>query len=302
MSKTVDFKVIYLERNMGHGNARRRGLSECRNNLVALMDADDISLPDRFEKQLELFAKNPALSIVGGQILEFSGTPDCITGIRQVPTENDSIREYMKKRCPMNQMTVMFKKSEVERAGGYIDWYCEEDYYLWARMAFNNCVFANVPDVLVKVRVGNEMSARRGGLKYFRSEARMQGYLLDKHFIALPRYCYNLALRFAGEVLAPNYVRVKLFRFFRKAVPSDICVRSDRTVGLETKNEKFSPFSVSICVYGGDNPEWFDRALNSVIDQTVRPQEIVLVVDGPVPGAIRKVIDKYAGILKRVKD
>jgi hypothetical protein len=51
-----------------------------------------------------------------------------------------------------------------------------------------------------------------------------------------------------------------------------------------------------MCVYGGDNPEWFDTALGSVIDQTVKPNEIVLVVDGPVPDSIQNVIDKYSSI------
>ena len=53
------------------------------------------------------------------------------------------------------------------------------------------------------------------------------------------------------------------------------------------------PFSVAMCVYGGDKPEWFDEALTSVTEQTVKPDEIVLVVDGPVPESIRNVIEKH---------
>ena len=59
---------------------------------------------------------------------------------------------------------------------------------------------------------------------------------------------------------------------------------------------KYTPFSVAICVYGKDNPEWFDTALASVINQTVKPSEIVLVVDGSIPDGIQGVIDKYAEI------
>ena len=55
-------------------------------------------------------------------------------------------------------------------------------------------------------------------------------------------------------------------------------------------------FSVAMCVYGKDNPDWFDKALCSVIDQTVQPDEIVLVVDGPIPDSIQNVIDKYSKI------
>ena len=52
-------------------------------------------------------------------------------------------------------------------------------------------------------------------------------------------------------------------------------------------------FSVSMCVYGKDNPVWFKDAVNSVINQTVKPKEIVLVVDGPVPSELNEIINTY---------
>ena len=52
-------------------------------------------------------------------------------------------------------------------------------------------------------------------------------------------------------------------------------------------------FSVSMCVYGGDNAEWFSQAVNSVLNQTVQPDEIVLVVDGPVPEDLDRMICEY---------
>lgn len=290
----IDFRVFYLEKNEGHGNARRKGFSECRNEIVALMDSDDICVPTRFEKQLTFFETNPKLSIVGGQIAEFIGEVDNVVGIRQVPSQDAEIKEYMKKRCPMNQMTVMFRKKELERVGGYIDWYCEEDYYLWVRMALKRCLFANLPDILVKVRVGNEMSARRGGMKYFKSEARLQKFMLNNHIISVGQYLYNVAIRFAGEVLAPNWLRTKLFVLFRKTPKQEVCVYQNDNE--EIMKEDYMPFSVAMCVYGGDKAEWFDEALASVVNQTLKPQEIVLVVDGPIPDAIQDVIDKYSDI------
>lgn len=82
--------------------------------MIALMDADDLSVPDRFEKQLAVFVQNPSLSIVGGNIQEFIGTPDKCVGKRIVPEKDSDIKIYMKKRCPMNQVTVMFRKADVE--------------------------------------------------------------------------------------------------------------------------------------------------------------------------------------------
>lgn len=216
------FKVIRLESNRGHGEARRAGLENCSNELVALMDADDISLPNRFEKQLAAFAKDPELDIVGGNITEFQGTPDNKVGQRTVPFDDSEIKEYMKKRCPMNQVTVMFKKSSVDSVGGYIDWYCEEDYYLWLRMALSKMKFANVPDILVNVRIGEEMYGRRGGLRYFKSEAKLQKYMLKEKIIGFPTYCVNVLKRLTVQVLLPNRLRGWVFRkFARKPVETN---------------------------------------------------------------------------------
>lgn len=289
----IKFKTVYLPRNEGHGNARRISLEQCNNNIVALMDADDISYSDRFEKQLEVFINNPEIDIVGGQITEFIDEPANIIGKREVPEKDKDIKEYMKKRCPMNQVSVMFKKQFYDEVGGYIDWYCEEDYYLWIRMAEANGKFANVQDNLVNVRIGDAMSSRRGGLKYFSSEVGIQNYMLKKKIISLPRYLFNVLIRFCGEIVLTDKLRTFMFRKLRKSI---ICVTSKNDSIEEVNNllvEEYPKFSVAMCVYGGDNSKWFDVALESIINQTVKPDEIVLVVDGPIPNDIQEVIYKY---------
>ena len=205
--------VIRLEKNVGHGNARREGLKNCSHNIVALMDADDVCVPYRFERQICEFENNAELDIVGGQIREFIDDVKNVVGVRNVPCDDGEIKEYMKKRCPMNQMTVMFKKSS---AGGYIDWFCEEDYYLWLRMAMNNMKFKNLPQTLVDVRVGEEMYMRRGGLKYFKSEAKLQGFMLKNKIIGFPRFVMNVSQRLVLQVLMPNKMRGWVFRRFAR--------------------------------------------------------------------------------------
>lgn len=209
-------KVIRLKMNCGHAIARQTGLEAAANNLCALMDSDDISVPNRFEKQINFLREHPDVDIVGGQIEEFIGTTDNVVGARIVPTSDSEIKEYMKSRCPMNQMTCMFRKDSVLKAGGYLDWYCNEDYYLWNRMYLKDMVFANIPDCLVNVRVGEEMYQRRGGMRYFKSEARLQKYMYKHSIISLPRYCYNVAIRLAVQVLMPNSVRGWVFKTFAR--------------------------------------------------------------------------------------
>ena len=217
--KEPAFRVIRLEKNMGHGEARRTGLQACTYDLVALMDADDISTSDRFEKQLSAFAADPALTIVGGNITEFVDAPTNLVGTRTVYETNEEIKLDMKKRCPMNQMTVMFRKAAVEAAGGYVDWYCDEDYYLWLRLMLGGGKFANIPENLVNVRVGKEMYQRRGGRKYFKSEAKLQKWMLRNKVIGFGTYMVNVTKRLIVQVLLPNRLRGWVFqKFARKPV------------------------------------------------------------------------------------
>lgn len=302
MSDSIALNTVYIKENSGHGNARRLALKNCKNKIVALMDADDISLPTRFERQLDFIKKNKDISVVGGQISEFVGNPENIKAIRNVPLDNKEIISYMKKRCPMNQVTVMFEKEAVEESGGYRDWYCEEDYYLWLRMMQKGYKFGNLPDVLVNVRAGEEMTARRGGIKYFESEKRLQLYMLKRGIISYSQYFYNIGIRFMGEVVANEWSRGKLFKLMRTSVTSSekkfIIDEMTKQTKLGSSNEEFPPFSVAMSVYGKDNVEWFDIALNSIVEQTVKPNEIVLVVDGPVPQVIHDVIEKYSEICR----
>ena len=210
------FNVIRLAENQGHGNARRIGLEACRNELVAIMDADDISCNDRFEKQLNFFVNNKEVSIVGGNIVEFIESIENVVGKRNVPSNDSEIKDYLKKRCPMNLVTVMFKKSKINEVGGFIDWYCEEDYYLWIRMALADMKFANTGDILVNVRVGEEMYSRRGGWKYFKSEAKLQGFMLKKKIISFATYFMNVNKRLVVQVLLPNKLRGWVFKKFAR--------------------------------------------------------------------------------------
>lgn len=209
-------KPIFLERNVGHGNARRIAVKASSNELIAIMDSDDISVPDRFERQITCFEEDDRLSLLGGNISEFVGDESNVVGKRVVPTDDMQIKEYIKQRCPFNHVTVMFKKSEVLKVGNYKDWFWNEDYYLWIRMYEANCRFGNLSDILVMARVGPDMYKRRGGIEYFRSEARLQKYMLERGIITRGRYLMNVAIRLILQVLMPSSVRGFVFRRFAR--------------------------------------------------------------------------------------
>lgn len=210
------FKIIRLSENKGLGNALKLAVENASNDLIARMDSDDVSLPDRFEQQLAYFAEHPETDIVGGDITEFIGDESNVVGKRCVPESDAAIKEYMKKRCAFNHVSVMYKKKAVLDAGGYKDWFWNEDYYLWIRMQLNGCRFANTGTVLVNVRVGEEMYARRGGKKYFDSEYGLQKLMLRNKMIGIPVFAENVCKRAVIQLLLPNRIRGWVFRKFAR--------------------------------------------------------------------------------------
>lgn len=205
-------KIHWLPENKGLGNAMNIGVNLCKNDLIARMDADDISVPDRFEKQITFMSNHPEIAVLGGQISEFIGKEDNIVGYRNVPLDPDECRRYYEDRDPLNHMTVMFRKSAVLDAGNYQTWHLDEDTYLWGRLLKKGYQIANLPDVLVNVRVGDAMYARRGGWKYFKSDTGILRWKLDNGLTSKSRYLYNYIVRFTVQVLMPNKVRAWFFK------------------------------------------------------------------------------------------
>ena len=210
-------KIVVNETNLGLGLALNEGLKACSNELVARMDTDDISETNRCEKQLLYFDNHPNTTILGGQIEEFITDPKDVVGKRIVPETDGELKNFMKKRCPFNHMTVMFKKTDIIVAGNYQDWFWNEDYYLWIRLALEGFVFANLPETLVHTRVGVDMYQRRGGNKYFKSEIGIQKLMLEKKMIGRGTYIMNCGKRLIVEKLMPNIIRGWVFQKFARS-------------------------------------------------------------------------------------
>lgn len=159
------FQIIRLKKCGGLGNALRTGIPKCKNELIARMDSDDISIQKRCEKQLRIF-ETKDVDIVGGNITEFTDNISQTKSDRRVPCTNEEIRKFAKRRNPFNHPTIMFKKSAVLKAGNYIDCKGFEDYYLWARMLKANMAGYNIQETLVYMRTDDGMYKRRGSIGY----------------------------------------------------------------------------------------------------------------------------------------
>lgn len=172
-------KVISLDQNVGLGMALNEGLKYCGSDWVFRMDADDICASDRFEKQVKFIRQNPDVVLFGGQIIEFNKKIGDLNIIKETPTDYQSIKQYAQKRCPFNHMTVAYKKDIILSLGGYRHHFFMEDYNLWLRVIGAGFQVANLPDVLVYARIGNDMHARRRGWQYIQSEKQLLYLKLD---------------------------------------------------------------------------------------------------------------------------
>lgn len=173
------FRVLRLPENKGLGIALNEGLAICRYELVARMDSDDISVPDRCRIQCEQFAADPELAVASGMIQEFEDTPDVISGKRALPCSHEDICKLSRKRSPFNHPAVMYRKSAVLKVGGYRgDYLFLEDYDLWVRLLQAGMKGANLDIPLLYMRTMRDIYKRRGGLRYARYILAFHGGLL----------------------------------------------------------------------------------------------------------------------------
>jgi len=200
------FKTIPLEQNIGLGDALNLGLQHCINELVARMDTDDIAKSNRFEKQLKVFENND-IDICSSWVSEFDNDEKKIVSYRKIPEHHNDIVAYAKMRNGINHPAVMYKKSIVEKAGGYKKMMWFEDYYLWARMMLNGAKFYNIQEPLVKMRAGYGQLERRGGLKYAIEEFKFMLELKKIGFLNTTQFVKNVSIRFIARVLPKKLLK-----------------------------------------------------------------------------------------------
>jgi glycosyltransferase involved in cell wall biosynthesis len=203
--------VVHLElrTNVGLGPALDAGLAASSHEIVARMDADDVSVPDRFERQVAVI--EAGADIVGSGLLEFGSSVDDVVGRRTPPTDADEIRRVIRFRDPFNHPTVVYRRSAVLAAGGYTDMALLEDYLLFTRMVEAGARPANLAEPLVYYRVGSGAYARRGGTALLRSELRLQRRLRDLGITSRTEYLRNVVVR-GGYRLVPQGVRKVAYR------------------------------------------------------------------------------------------
>lgn len=212
----AELRVIRFEENQGLGKALNRGVQACRCPLIARMDSDDVSRPQRCEKELALLDAHPEIDIVGGAIEEFTEWPEGaseparIDAVRRTAETPEAIREFAKTRNPFNHPSVMYRKAAVLDAGNYEDVRYLQDYYLWIRMLLAGKQGMNLAEPLVWMRADANLFKRRSGKLYRQIQLNLFRIMRTEGFITRGQYLKSCALR-AGASVAPNWLRSAVF-------------------------------------------------------------------------------------------
>ena len=204
------------EVNQGLGQALKIGSEKCTGDYIFRMDSDDISAPERFEKQLDYLEKKPEIDVLGTDIAEFNNSLDEKMRLRVCPANHKDIVKMGKKRNPMNHVSVCMKRSALQKCGGYETLLLLEDYYLWLKMIASDCRLENLNETLVYVRVGNGFDTKRGSKVRIKGWRELQKFMLKHKLINKAEALMNMFYIY-GFVYCPTSLKKTVYdKFLRK--------------------------------------------------------------------------------------
>ena len=199
--KIKNVKKIRYSQNMGLGYALYRGVISCKSDFIMRMDDDDISLPNRIERQLVSIMTYPHIDVFGGQIIEFG--MNYPPQLKPVPQTHKEIKRMIGLRNMINPVTVCMRRNAVLGAGNYDPNSNAgfEDYELWHRLLAKGCLFFNLPDPLVLVRFKEPQLSRRSGFSYLLAELRMHYKFLSEGYTSFWVFFVSVVLRLIARLI-----------------------------------------------------------------------------------------------------
>lgn len=215
LSSIEDKRIKIFKRN------ENKGLAYSLNELlgvviskgyqyIARMDADDISLPERFEKQLAFMELHPDIECLGTWAIEIKSDGSEFYRKQMPETHEGCWKQFMIRDC-MIHPTVMFRKSYIEKAGMYsLDTYFGEDTMMWAQGFAKGCKFANIPEYLFKFRLDDNFFNRRRGWKHAKGILTLRWKVNKMLHYPLKAYLYSIA--YAGAKMMPTKVLNMIYR------------------------------------------------------------------------------------------
>lgn len=215
----VPVRIVKFTENRGLTEGLNAGLAACAYPVIARMDADDISVPERFEKQWALMREG--YDLVGTGMAEFEDDPAVLVAERIPPTGADRIRAHARTHNPFNHPTMMYRVAALDVVGRYEPFGKMEDYWLGIRLIASGAKVENIAEPLVKYRVGAGAFARRGGWQEAKTEWKLQGAMRRMGFVTTAQYLRNVVMKGAYRLMPASVKRVLFRAFIGKGLPAD---------------------------------------------------------------------------------
>ena len=205
------FKFVSYEENHGLGYALNRGVSACSHEIIARMDTDDFSFPNRMEIQLSLMSEGD-YDMLSSQVVEFIDDLESPISVSDLPETDEGIRAYSKRRNPFRHPAMTFRKSKVLQAGNYsAEYLFFEDWDLFNRMLACGSRATNVHEPLVAMRVSEDFYARRGGPDYLRHALKFKLSQLQTGYFSIWDFLASFVPQ-AAVCLMPNNMRSFVYK------------------------------------------------------------------------------------------
>jgi glycosyltransferase involved in cell wall biosynthesis len=208
-SKYSGIYIFHLDENRGPAMARNLAIKNSKAKYIAVMDSDDISLPNRLEVEVEFMEKNRDVSVVGSAC-QVINEDDEVTGYRFLPDTPKKLLNYAPFFCPLNNPTIL-ARSEIFLNFKYKNEYrYGEDHRLWLEILAAGYKIANINEPLLKYRVCSNLYKRRVGYHKAKTDFLNRMYAL----IITPYYKMPFVITFAVLIALTRFLPHSFVRFF----------------------------------------------------------------------------------------
>jgi glycosyltransferase involved in cell wall biosynthesis len=205
------FTVLRYDVNVGRGALSKKVIPLCRNEYIARMDSDDYSLPERCEAQMKFLSEHRDIGVCGTYVNEFIDDINDVVSMRAVPESHEEILRFAKRRFPVNNVTLILRKSDVLASGNYSELRNIEDYELIGRMLHKGVRMHNIPQPYVNARISADMFKRRGGLAYLKQINQIYKGFLKIGFYTKVDYVMSI-IPYVIICIVPNWARGLIYK------------------------------------------------------------------------------------------
>ena len=215
LSAKSDIRVIQFEENRGLAAVLNDLLNICskeKMEYIVRMDADDISVNNRIQKQLGFLISHPDVDVVGGRIEEINEQSERNGKSVTYPLTHQECFKFFRYRDPLAHPAVMFRKSFFDKAKGYRNEYRKnQDTMLWFDGFMNGCIFANLDETVLLFRVPDDFyKNRRNGFK--RAKKMLEDRFMINKALHYDWSAYLFSFLMFIMTLTPPFLKKFLYR------------------------------------------------------------------------------------------